>query len=425
MDLTTSDAAATVPAQTPPHRMEHLDGIRGLAALFVAVCHCNVILLPPDPGIPRSVLHLLSPLEFGHYAVAVFIVLSGYCLMLPVARSRDGSVRGGAFSYIKRRARRILPPYYAALTLSLLVNALPFMRESHGFVTDMVLPAFSPGALWTHLLLIHNWYSEYFLKINSPLWSVAPEWQIYFLFLLLLPLRRRFGVLSAAAVAFVVGLLPHFLLPTVINGDWTAPWYLGLFGFGMAGACLTMTRSEKWQRLRRAIPWGGVSACCGGLLLWLCHRCPAPESWVYFPIGDQIVGIGTLCLLLYCAEAERQFKPGLFRRMLAAPALVALGTFSYSLYLTHFPLIGLGNYFFQCLNVGHAARSILIVLVLVPVLVAFAYLFHLLAERPFMSIGSTTTEKAQTSAVSSRSQIEQYAGAALHDGHSPPLRAET
>ena len=47
-----------------------------------------------------------------------FIVLSGYSLMIPAARN-GGELVGGFRRYIFRRARRILPPYYAALICSI------------------------------------------------------------------------------------------------------------------------------------------------------------------------------------------------------------------------------------------------------------------------------------------------------------------
>ena len=50
-------------------------------------------------------------LAFGHYAVAVFIVLSGFSL------AAGDPMRVGSGPTSVRRARRILPPYYVALGL--------------------------------------------------------------------------------------------------------------------------------------------------------------------------------------------------------------------------------------------------------------------------------------------------------------------
>src|SRR4051794_20575862 len=56
-----------------------LDGMRGLAALYVTLHHA-AIMVPPD-GMSWGPLRLVLCLYMGHAAVSVFIVLSGYCLM--------------------------------------------------------------------------------------------------------------------------------------------------------------------------------------------------------------------------------------------------------------------------------------------------------------------------------------------------------
>ena len=110
-------------------------------------------------------------LGYGHLAVDVFIVLSGYCLMLPVAASADLKLRGGLIGYIKRRAWRIVPPYYAALCVALIIA-----------LTNGAYHMFSPGDVAAHLLLIHNLNPDWLYSINAPMWSIAVEWQIYFVF---------------------------------------------------------------------------------------------------------------------------------------------------------------------------------------------------------------------------------------------------
>src|SRR3954462_13179518 len=86
-------------------RLDFLDGLRGLAALYVVLHHAALEVpggsLSPVSGIFRGLLRQ------GHFAVAVFIVLSGYCLMRPVASDPSGRVRGGWRAYLLRRARRI------------------------------------------------------------------------------------------------------------------------------------------------------------------------------------------------------------------------------------------------------------------------------------------------------------------------------
>lgn len=169
--------------------MRYLDSLRGLAALYVVLHHAymEVVGARVPVFLPIGVRVGTFWLGWGQTAVDVFIVLSWYCLMLPVARS-DGALQSGFWGYMGRRARRILPPYYAALILTLLViHFVPGMNTAHGLRWDMALPTLKASVVGVHLLLIHTLRPWWAYAIDPPMWSVAVEWQIYFL-LLLLPL---------------------------------------------------------------------------------------------------------------------------------------------------------------------------------------------------------------------------------------------
>ncbi len=124
-------------------RLDYLDGIRAAASLYVVLFHAGLGVGPePVPGWTRNLQRAFS---FGHDAVAVFIVLSGYCLMLPIARA-DGRLARGVRSYFGRRAWRILPPYFAALAGSWLLLALvPSLETPTGTIWDDTFPAFAAG----------------------------------------------------------------------------------------------------------------------------------------------------------------------------------------------------------------------------------------------------------------------------------------
>ncbi|MBD2429924.1 MULTISPECIES: acyltransferase family protein [Fischerella] len=71
--------------------LPYLDGIRGIAAFFVLLYH----LMYQIQGYETEWSNLLNKLlRYGFLGVPVFIVLSGYCLMLPVVRSRNGYISG-------------------------------------------------------------------------------------------------------------------------------------------------------------------------------------------------------------------------------------------------------------------------------------------------------------------------------------------
>ena len=110
-------------------RLGYVDGLRALAALYVVASHCMLeIWFNRHPG--RLAGWLAWPLSFGHQAVSVFIVLSGFSLMLPVARKGNHLPRG-VWGFYLARVRRILPPYYLATTFSLLLIWL-FISQKTG-----------------------------------------------------------------------------------------------------------------------------------------------------------------------------------------------------------------------------------------------------------------------------------------------------
>lgn len=100
-----------------------------------------------------------------------------------------------------------------------------------------------------------------------------------------------------------------------------------------------------------------------------------------------IEGLAMLWTLLFCTAAIRRAQrnpPRLLRVPSARPAVV-LGTFSYSLYLTHGPVLSAVNVLAPpALRSGPGGLAAQMLLV-VPVAVAFAYAFHRVAERPSMN----------------------------------------
>jgi len=109
-----------------------LDGVRGLAALSVALGHCMLIVAGMDvwsktafdfPAMPAQeiagrLMHLLFP---GNGAVMVFFVLSGYVLWGSFARKRPTTA--DVPDYIVARLFRLLPLVVATTLLYWLVTS--------------------------------------------------------------------------------------------------------------------------------------------------------------------------------------------------------------------------------------------------------------------------------------------------------------
>ena len=364
-------------------RLEYLDGLRALAATYVVLFHAGLGFT--TAALPSWAKNVARTLSFGHDAVAVFIVLSGYCLMLPVARA-EGQITRGIPSYFARRAWRILPPYFATLFGSLLLLALvPALQAQTGTIWDDTSPAFELGPIVSHLFLVHNLFPAWAQRIDGPLWSVATEWQIYFFFpFLLVPIWRRFGALVTLLLAFGTGCALVWIVPSAART--ACAWYLGLFALGMCAAGINFASRPFERTLRERGPWGlvtlGLLAAVGVGVTVLIKR-----WFLFMPYSDSLVGIATASALLHLTR--QALKPAsaprpLVLRVLESAPLVGLGRFSYSLYLTHLPVVALGFFGLRRLALAPGTAWLALLAWSLPVSLLTAYAFYLVFERRFV-----------------------------------------
>ena len=380
-----------------PLHLTHVEGLRAIAAYVVFVNHAYAqVWLPPDHMPPWFLSLFTYSLVAGHLSVTVFIVVSGYCLMLPVARAGI-ELRGGAAAFFKRRARRILPPYYGALALCL-VLIWTIIGTPTGTLWDVPIEVKQTKvvAILSHLLLVQDFFGT--SKINHVFWSIAVEWQIYFLFALLVWSWRRFGAGATITAALACG----YALRVGLDGtrvDRAAPQYLGLFALGMLAAYVVQSPSPRVVRARESFPWATVAAACvagtaalSGVLGWR-------HTAHLFHVVDLPVAVATMSLLVATS------RPGesRLRAILAWRPLVFVGTFSYSVYLIHAPLLQiLWQYVLEPAHLGPVSMFAALMGPGLLVVLGVAYAFFRVFEEPFMrkhaASSSPTTRDAITAA---------------------------
>ncbi len=397
-DSSSQPSAATSASGSGNIRLDFLEGIRGVAALCVVIQHLSSHqlfgLTEMRLKTPTFFQTIWPPMRFGVYGLDVFIALSGYCLMLPVARTSDYLLRGGAWEYIKRRAHRILPAYYAALilTLAFFYIAIPMMNDWApvwylALNENEALFGFDPESVIAHLFLLHNLKQEWNMQYNGPMWSLAIEWQIYFLLPgMLLPMWRRFRNFAFLPLAFLVSLLPHYLLPEDTNFDWAKPWFLGLFATGMAGALIGFAELPWIIRLRDRTPWLIIIAALMGI--WRLRWPEIPHAGVSdIWQRDLFAGVITTCLLIHCARSVSQSqdrKTSLIVRFFESRVLLFIGSFSYSIYLIHYPILHKIAIVLLRQHLTAMAFCVWLWLISLSLILILAYLFYLTFERPFL-----------------------------------------
>ncbi len=383
-------------------RIDFLDGLRGLAALYVVLHHAALMVPPVGLSTGAAVARFL--LRHGHYAVSLFVVLSGYCLMLRVLERGNGRLPGGTLAYFRRRGWRILPPYYAALGLCwVLIAAVPALGRPEQTPWDRALPAFGPGSIVAHLLLVHNLDGHAIFRIAPPFWSLATEWQAFLLFPALLAIRRRWGVIAAGATALILGEAVA-LLSLPLNHPALrvlCPWYLGLLTMGMAGALASRTSHPFRTSLAKLASRGKVLAVCvltTGLSSWALRA----TTEAYVMISDLLLGAALTALVVRWSRlsARSDAHPDLPRhgvlRLLESRGLVAAGALSYSLYLTHYPILALANLTLRDCGWSPDARQAALILVISPFCILVADLFRRVFERAKSPASNTAPTAGDT-----------------------------
>ncbi len=323
--------------------------------------------------------------------------------MLPVARSADGGLKGGTVGFLKRRARRILPPYYAALLLSLLGLILTpqGLAYLHGARDPRWLADFTAPVLLSHLLLVHNLTLAWSHKINQAMWSIGTEWQIYFtLPFVLLPAWRRGGVRALLAAGLVMGAAPILLVlfgfPLIPN----SAWYAGVFGIGAAGAVWVWQglSDEKRRPAMRRKALIGLAAMAVAYVLACKYVAPmhtlsasVGRNYLNGTLKDYLLGGMVVCVLIVGTLSRDLPKSPIFApfRLLETSVARTLGAFSYSLYLTHCIVLSQADTLIASHHLSPVTGFDLKAVLGVPIAVGLAYGFHLVFERPFM-VSSTS-----------------------------------
>jgi peptidoglycan/LPS O-acetylase OafA/YrhL len=334
--------------------------------MFVVLHH---MWLTAWPGFPSNTgPWWLGWLLYGHMAVAVFIVVSGFSLALVPMRN-GGRLAGGTRRFVRRRAWRILPAYWAALVLSIVVTAVLLQPQ---------LGAGEVGKAFTvHGLLLQDVVGS--ATPNGALWSIAVEWQIYFVFPLILLLGRWTTLSTAVLITAAVVLAGHELATTGAPFDkinHLTPQFLVLFAMGVLAVQLGRERAASVRRPLAAL-------ALAVFVTFVAVAVSKGSEWMvgHFFWMDLLFGLGVACLLtvLYAGGGLR------VRGVLASRTAIWLGLFSYSIYLVHDPIVSvLSKYAFGPLDLSPLATFGLTLVLGLPVILALCYGFHLLFEAPFL-----------------------------------------
>ena len=329
-----------------------LDGVRGIAVLWVMAFHYAVLAPASDPLVAAvsAVPSLDGLVRNGYLGVDLFFLLSGFLLVLPwLARAERGERPPAARQFYRRRILRIVPAYYVHLAL-LFAVILPLLGGWMYWRPDAYVVAWNAVAHGLFLQLTSPLTSGT-LGVNGALWTLAIEAQFYLLLPLLAPVFVRrplptmMGALAMAELwrwGAAHDLAPLVSLQLRLGAHWgwpegvvrhllhtQLPSYMAHFALGALLA-------RAWMPWRASGPprpgWLAIGTLVAFVMLLLSTGGPvAPWS-----ANGWSVTTLALAMLLFAAALARG---RLSQAILGRGPLALVGRVSYSAYLYHLPVL--------------------------------------------------------------------------------------
>ncbi|MBV9624276.1 MAG: acyltransferase family protein [Acidobacteria bacterium] len=322
-------------ARGPAHRMAlsgarlaSLDGVRGLAIISVIAFHALRL-----HGRVEGWLRLWRGIQESSWAgVDLFFVLSGFLITGVLLDSCQD--KGYFRNFYARRALRIMPLYYAVLTLALVV--IPALAGSR-------LPA-----LYSRLTENQFWlwtYLQNYLQSKGPhqlpglghFWSLAVEEQFYWFWPIIVYFTSRRGLLRMCVAICVAE--PILRIACLHFG--LSEWAVRELSFARMDTLLygaiaaLLLREPTWFTARRY--WVPVLiAISVAALAWIAfHKgfipYEAPETVV---IGYSALGILFAAFVYACASNRTSIGS-----LMSVSILRWFGRYSYAEYVFHPPLL--------------------------------------------------------------------------------------
>lgn len=338
---------------TPHKRLNLLQFYRGIAALLVVLFHID------DMTQQRlNQEYLFNVFASGWSGVDYFFTLSGF-IMIYVHRSAIGK-RGKLKEFLIKRAVRIYPIYWIITGV-----VLAFFLVMPGFANPNDLNLLRI----IHSLLLIPYNDKPILDVG---WTLVLEIFFYLLFCVAIWFKPKVSI-PILATWLLVTLLYSFKI-IQLSGPWVY-WPQTIFG-----------------SMNLEFVWGAAAGYC---VLNFSEQIKS-KRWLLFYGSNFLYALLILLTAYDLLEVKREFTFGLVAALLifastsvdltdsikVPPLLSFLGDASYSIFLTHGPLVSIATKLIVKANLGRIYDNFLSQILLFLLTVIVGCLFYSVIEKP-------------------------------------------
>ena len=301
-----------------------IDGLRAIAVLAVIAFHLD-----------------LSLFAGGHIGVDVFFVLSGFLITFTITQktlNKKFSIK----TFYLQRINRLFPALLATVGATFIASLFVLLpNDFERFSLSSIAALFSASnfLFWSEA---GYWDVSSNTKPLLHTWSLGVEEQFYLIYplLLLFIFRTRINTAKFLLALTVLGVIICYFYT---QADTSGAFFLlpaRFFQFFIGGALAALVHEGAIQKLiiKKHARW--LLLCTGlGLIL---YACVAFGNTLYPGLYALAPSLGALLVIMSGSSAIGQGCLG--RIFLENPVFSWLGRISYSLYLTHWPIIVLYRY---------------------------------------------------------------------------------
>jgi len=366
-------------------RLEHLDSLRGIAAVLVSISHCFFVVSGPSA---LGINALLGP-----GSVLFFFLLSGFVLGKSIINNPVDNLHK-YLAYLTRRCFRLFPMVFVSVLFYSIIALFPHL-PANSFLSGKTLwmdsCVFSQSIVW--------WLKELFLiskNLSPVLWSMQVELCCSIILPLIIFCGNKYKFTENIEI-IILSILAFFMTGAYCSGVsfylpdniFTSSPFHYFFAFYLGYTI------NRYQYL-----FQNVNQEFSSLILFLSFLALIPvgstgENFISKNIGLQV---SLLVLMAFILGLLIPCKNTIIKKILMCKPLLVLGRCSYSYYILHgaviyFVLFCITSYFGFVLKRPVILISALIFLLTLPITFILSYFSQKYIESPFNQLGHHLSNK--------------------------------